>query len=556
MFTAHCSLRVRGPQSAGHGLAWSYLLLLVITFLAACALRPRPVTIVADGERRTLHTEAQTVRQLLQEADITLGDLDVVQPDLWEEIRPGMVITVTRIEEHLEVERAVLPFPRRILKDESLGPGESRIVQAGANGEEEIVYRVIYKDGVESERQVLRRTIIQEPVEEIVVVGVQEALPAVPITGTIAYISNGNAWVMRHRSRERRQLTTAGDLDRRVFSLSPDGRYLLFTRRGGEAPEEPLNTLWLVDTTVLRELPRPLGITNVIYAEWSPSLGSGAAPQYRFAYATATRTARAPYWKAHNDLWLATADLGQPASLTPTLPLSTTLSPLTVTVRATQVLTPSEVGVYSWWGTEYAWSPDGRHMAYARPDQVGLVDLKTGKLTPLMRFPPYHTYEQWVWVPSLSWSPDGRFIVCVLHSPPPGEGNPEESPIFDLWVLEVDGEVQARLVPEVGMWAAPRWSPVTEAGDEFIAYGVAQSPRQSDLSRYFLYTMDRDGSNKRRLFPPPGEVGLKVVEIAWSPDGLQVVVAYNGNLYLVDVGSGQARQLTADGQSERPRWSR
>jgi len=103
MFTAHCSLRVRGPQSAGHGLAWSYLLLLVTTFLAACALRPRPVTIVADGERRTLHTEAQTVRQLLQEADITLGDLDVVQPDLWEEIRPGMVITVTRVEEHLEV---------------------------------------------------------------------------------------------------------------------------------------------------------------------------------------------------------------------------------------------------------------------------------------------------------------------------------------------------------------------------------------------------------------------------------------------------------------------
>ncbi len=59
-------------------------------------------------------------------------------------------------------------------------------------------------------------------------------LDPVQIDGTLAYISNGNAWVMRGVSSNKRLLTTSGDLDNRVFALTPDGRQLLLSRKSAE----------------------------------------------------------------------------------------------------------------------------------------------------------------------------------------------------------------------------------------------------------------------------------------------------------------------------------
>ena len=75
-------------------------------------------------------------------------------------------------------------------------------------------------------------------------------------------------------------------------SLSPDGRYLLFTRA---TDENSLNALWLIDTAVLGETPRALPINDVLFAQLSPDTRS-------IAYSTGERISGAPGWKAHNDL--------------------------------------------------------------------------------------------------------------------------------------------------------------------------------------------------------------------------------------------------------------
>lgn len=103
------------------------------------------------------------------------------------------------------------------------------------------------------------------------------------------------------------------------------------------------------------------------------------------------------------------------------------------------------------------------------------------------------------------------------------------------------------------MWSGPRWSPV---GDGLVAYGQAQSPRNSQDSRYELFVMDQDGSNKRRLFPPEGLTGLIAPDVAWSPWGDALIVVYEGNLYRIDVGTADLDLLTSDGQSSNPRWGR
>ena len=514
----------------------------LLTLLACGPPQPMPVTIIVDGGQRLVQTTGATVRDVLEENGVILGELDRVEPDLWVETTPGMTVTVVRVEETTEAVREVVPFEHKTIKSEAMTEGETRLIQPGANGEVEIIYRLILEDGVEVSRNELRRVTISQAVDEIIVVGTHGALVSVPISGTIAYLSAGNAWLMREASGGRRPLTSEGDLDSRVFALSPDGRQLLFTRSGGTDPTSPLNTLWVITTTVLGETAQPLGLEGLNYGQWS-------SDGRRFAYSTAERTGGSPGWKANNDLWIASF------TETGTRPIS-----------VTQVLSPSAESVYSWWGTHYAWSPDGRYFAYAEADQVGLIDAVSGERTPLIQFSVYHTYGEWVWTPGLSWSPDSRFIACVVHGPSEtGEESPEDSPIFDLWVVSTgaetgtDGRVKVQLVSQAGMWAAPHWSPVQvvlERQESAIAYGRAQDPYNSQLGLYDLYVMDRDGSNELKLFPSGDEVGLEAPQMAWSPNGDQLVIAHKGNLHRLDLADGQLRQLTADGESGHPRWSR
>jgi len=227
-----------------------------------------------------------------------------------------------------------------------------------------------------------------------------------------------------------------------------------------------------------------------------------------------------------------------------------------------EVLPPSWGGVYGWWGTNFAWSPEGNLFAYADADEVGVIDASTGDHSLLLSFTPYYTYAEWVWVPTLSWSPDGLFLVTTAYD--------ISGETFDLWVLEVDGKMKTRLVPEVGIWSSPRWS----FGDS-ILFGQAESPNHSQESIYHLYTVDRDGTNKERVFPLEGEEGLVVEELVpWvlapfpsgyftygaSPqdepwDG-EVVVVREGDLCLLDLEDGSWNQLTIDGGASQPGWAR
>jgi Tol biopolymer transport system component len=66
--------------------------------------------------------------------------------------------------------------------------------------------------------------------------------------------------------------------------------------------------------------------------------------------------------------------------------------------------------------------------------------------------------------------------------------------------------------------------------------------------------MDRDGSDRRLVFPKDQELGLKFPETAWSPEGDQIVAVYQENLYLIQIPSGELHQLTASGGVTTIEW--
>lgn len=514
-------------------------LALISTLLTACSAQTtKRVTLEFDGYRYIVDTDAATVQDFLREQDVTLGENDRVEPPLFTEIARSATITVTRVVLKTEMERVPIAFTRRLVRDEFLPDGQLRVIQLGSNGESEVTYTLTYEQGQLTGRRESSRKIITPAKDEILVVGTQGSIPTVPITGTISYLANGNAWTMRQSSANKRALTSTGDLDGRIFSASSDGRYLLYSRGGDDSSSE-LNSLWLMDTLVLDESARPVSITNALFAQLAPDGRS-------LAYSTGEKTSGAPGWKAHNDLWLATDLTG-------------------TQITKQQIWKPSVPGAYGWWGANFAWSSDARAIAYAFPGEIGYVDLGNKPIVtgdnlisrhPLKKFPPFITHADWVWTPQISWSPDNQFVVGIVHAPLESANIANDNPTFEVWAFSRDGAVAAPLAKQTGMWSTPLWSGWDDRRDSRIAFGTAQSPSDSERSRYALSVMDRDGGNKTQVFPLANENGLTVVQVAWSPTARQLLAIREGDVWMFDLASSRWSQLTANGASALPRWGK
>ena len=491
------------------------------------------ISVTADGETRNITVPAgSTVTQALQSAGVTVGNLDRVEPPPYTVLSHGSTIELTRVEEVFETEEQIVPFEIQYVRNESLPVEDQLRVQEGENGIQELTYRLVLEDGVEISKSVVKTVILKEAKPEIMMIGAQSSFAPLPIPGKLAYLRDGNAWLIDTSTANRTPLVTTGDLDGRIFELSPNGNFLIFTRLSSKPADEEINTLWAVRTT--GGAPFSTGISNVVhFADWIPGTNS-------IAYSTVEPRATAPGWQANNDLHRYSVTTGARA----------------------RILESSSGGVYGWWGMTFAFSPEGR-LAYARPDGIGLVDLDGKYLKPLIEITPFNTHSDWAWLPSLAWGADGKTLYFVSHAPPPSLVSEEDSPFFDIHATSFDNNATIPIAQQTGMFAYPAVSFLQSSSRERqyqVAYLQSIFPAQSETSRYRLVVMDRDGSNRRTIFPASDAPGLDPQTPVWAPDPIEgqsgdfIAVVYQANLWLVDSGNGQAYQVTGDGLVTRIDW--
>lgn len=508
--------------------------------LSSCQVIPTPqlaeiqVSITLDGSSTNINVPANsTVQNVLAKAGISIGSLDRVDPPLASIITSGDEILVVRVVEEYYDKKEVVPFDHQTIKNESLPEGESRVLQSGTNGEKTVTYKRTIEDGQEVSNIEFKSVIITNPSPEIVMIGVQSPFSSKSISGILAYIDNGNAWVIEGATGNRRPVVTTGDLDSHIFSISLDRTWLLYSRKS-LTNANYINSLWAV--RIDRDDPTPidLQIRNVIhFADWLPNSSQ------TIAYSTVEPRSTAPGWQANNDLYYRNFSANG------------TLSAPIKKVEA------NSGGIYGWWGTNFEWSPDGSKLAYYRPDAIGTVDLLGGKLNQALPIIPYETHSDWAWVPGFSWSPDSRFWFAVNHEATADSTSPESSPHFSLNGLPVDQKYQVTLNSNSGMFANPETSPMLPNGSYLVSYLQAIFPDQSDTSRYRVYVMDQDGSNKEGIFPGEGSPGLNPQMIYWTPDfqfGAFVAIIYEGNLWLVDAQTKEQYQITGNGLISRLGW--
>lgn len=506
---------------------WVYLLLVIV--LCGCTIQPLPqstisVLLISDGSEQQIESNSQTVLELLLEQNLRLSETDRVTPPETTRLMDQMTVKVTRVIHALETITNTVPFERKVVRDATFPEGQSRLIQSGSPGLREVKYRITTEDGVQVEKILISDTFITSPKDEIRVLGTQTELETVYITGTLAYLSRQDGWVIRENNRERRQLTSSGDLDGRVFELSPDGSLLLYTRSMSKT--STINELWLIRTTEANPNAIPLDVKNVLWADWSPT-------NRTIAWTTASPTDRPPGWRGENDLWTAR------------------LSTRNVLLSTKKILEP-EIGTgYGWWGTRYTWSPDGEKLAFSLPQSIGFVDLDTAERTTLQTFAAYKTYNSWAWNPELTWTNDGLFLVSVLHDKAPGGGDSEESPVFDINALDVTGVFSAEIASETGMWAAPKISP----DGSTILYGRAVIPYQSASSRYRLCRIDLDGSNQLCFYPPEDNgPGIEIPLWKWDPSGENIAYIDMGDVHIINTSNWLSVSLTGVDQITHFDW--
>ena len=153
---------------------------------------PKDLTIVADGVSKAVTTTAVTVREALADADITLGDRDLVQPSLEDRVASGLTLTVQRVRAEQRTVTVAVAHEVTRRNDSSLYEGDAKVVTRGQDGQVERLVEVLIVDGKEASQRVLSEEVVVAAVTEVVSVGTKER-PAVeqePIDTSV----DGGVW--------------------------------------------------------------------------------------------------------------------------------------------------------------------------------------------------------------------------------------------------------------------------------------------------------------------------------------------------------------------------
>ena len=154
---------------------------------------PKTVTVVADGRRQRVVTTAANVGQALDEAGVEVDGDDKVSQLATAAVVNRMTVTVTRVTRKTTTTRTVLEYDTVEKQDAAAAAGSRKVTTEGVDGLQQVTYVETYVDGKLTSRKVAKVTVLEQPVDEVVVVG-PEPPPTQPAECADFPTSGGLNW--------------------------------------------------------------------------------------------------------------------------------------------------------------------------------------------------------------------------------------------------------------------------------------------------------------------------------------------------------------------------
>ncbi|WP_044747347.1 G5 and 3D domain-containing protein [Bacillus alveayuensis] len=130
-----------------------------------------PITLKVGSTEKQVWSTSTTVADFLKEQNITLNELDKVEPDLSQKLKENDQVMVTRVEKVTDVVEEPVAFQVVQQKDKNLEKGQQKVIQNGEKGMVKKHYEVILENGKEVARKLIKSETEKESVDKIVAVG-------------------------------------------------------------------------------------------------------------------------------------------------------------------------------------------------------------------------------------------------------------------------------------------------------------------------------------------------------------------------------------------------
>ncbi len=168
------ALREFGIRAEGAHLSAARSTRIPRTGLTLTVRTERAVTFMADGQERTLRTNAATVHEALAQAGVTLHGRDTTSVDPASFPRDGQTISVMRITDTREVREETVPYAVERSEDPELFRGTEVVERAGRNGVRRVTYAVRTVNGVRQKPRRAAEELVQMPVSRVVRTGTRQ----------------------------------------------------------------------------------------------------------------------------------------------------------------------------------------------------------------------------------------------------------------------------------------------------------------------------------------------------------------------------------------------
>ncbi len=137
--------------------------------------RAVPVYVSVDGQELELMTYKDTVREVLQDNSIELNEKDRLEgAGLDDKVTEGMHLKIVRVEEKIVTENEKIPFEVVSRANSRMEKGKQKTVTDGKEGIKQKSFKVVYEDGNEVSRELIKEEVISSPVNKVIEYGTYE----------------------------------------------------------------------------------------------------------------------------------------------------------------------------------------------------------------------------------------------------------------------------------------------------------------------------------------------------------------------------------------------